>query len=132
MRIGLILLWLSLVTFAGFGFACAFFPHSMAALVEISLPTDTARVDFVATYGGLELGFAAFLWVCTRKDERVRIGLLATGCALCGFAVTRLVGIVLADRVLPILYAALIAEIAATLLAFWAAGRVEAHAPRNA
>ena len=123
MRTARAVLWLSVITFAGFGLAFTAFPRAMAAFVEIPLPTDTALVDFTATYGGFELGFAAFLWVCTRQEQRVRVGLLAAGCSLAGFALVRLAGILLASRVEPLLYVVLIAESAGVLLNFWAAGR---------
>ena len=125
MRIARIVLWFFVVTFAAVGLTCAFFPQWMAGLVEIALPTDTARVDFIAMYGGFEIGLAVFLWICTRKDEHVRLGLVASGCALSGLAVSRLVGVALAERVQLILYLALLAEVACSMLAFWAA-RVKA------
>ena len=119
-----VILWLSLLVFAGFGCAFALFPRSMAATVDIQLPTDTATTDFVATYGGFELGFAAFLFLCTRGDDRVRLGLLASGWAVAGFAIARLAGILLLPDVKPVLYGVLVMEASAAALAFWAAGRV--------
>ena len=125
MRIARALLWLWLITFAAVGLTSAFFPHFIAALVEISLPTDTARVDFMATYGGLELGLAGFLWTCTRKDEHVRLGLLASGWALSGFALTRLLGILNSKAVQPILYLLLLTELMSAAFSFWAARRAQ-------
>jgi Domain of unknown function (DUF4345) len=118
-----LVLWLSAFTFAGFGLAFALFPHPMAALVDIELPSDTARVDFAATYGGLELGLALFLLLCTRRDADVRLGLLASGCSLAGFAAARLAGILLSGPVAPLMYIVLVAEIGGSALSFWAATR---------
>ena len=120
-----IVLWLSLLAFAGFGLAFASFPHRMAALVDIQLPTDTATTDFVATYGGFEIGFAVFLFTCMRSDERVRLGLLASGWAVAGFAASRLMGILLLADVKPVLYRVLVLEATSAAIAFWAAGRVQ-------
>jgi hypothetical protein len=123
MHLPRVVLWLSAVSFAGFGTAFTLFPVRMAALVEIELPTDTARTDLVATYGGFELGVAFFLWLCTRDDARVRLGLLASGCALTGFASARLFGILTSNAVRPAIYAALTLEILGAVLSFWAAGK---------
>jgi hypothetical protein len=125
MAVARAVLWLCLLTFAASGFAFSIFPRPMAALAEIDLPTDTARVDFVATYGGFELGFAAFLWVCVRRDDRVRIGLLASGFALGGFAAARLAGLLASGPVRPLQYVILAAEAVGIVLAFWSARRIE-------
>lgn len=127
MRIQRAVLWLSLVSFGGFGAAFTAFPRRMASFVDVALPTDTALVDFTATYGGLELGLAVFLWWCTRRDVRVPLGLVAAGCGLAGFAIVRLAGILLSSDIKPMLYGVLIAEIAGALVNFWAAGRPPEH-----
>ncbi len=116
-----VVLWLAIVTFAGFGLAFALFPHQMAALVDIQLPTGTATTDFIATYGGFEIGFAVFLVTCTRTDEGVRVGLLASGCAVAGFAVSRLAAILLLPDVRPVLQRVFVFEAACAAVAFWAA-----------
>ena len=77
------------VLFAAFGIAFAVAPHRLAAMVDLPLPTTTATADFVATYGGFEIGFAVFLFTCLARPERVRLGLLASGCAVAGFAIAR-------------------------------------------
>lgn len=125
MALGRAVLWLCILTFAASGIAFSVFSRPMAALVEIDLPTDTARVDFVATYGGFELGFAAFLCICARRDDRVRLGLLASGFALVGFAAARLAGLLASGPVRPIHYVILAAEVVGIVLAFWAARRLE-------
>ncbi len=89
---------LSLVglAFVGFGLAFTLWPLPMAHLVEIVLPTPTARIDFVATYGGFEIGFGVFLLVCARRSEWLAPGLWASAAALAGFAALRLHGLVFA------------------------------------
>ena len=120
-----LVLWIAAVLFAAFGIAFALAPHRLAATVDIQLPTDTAVTDFVATYGGFQIGFAVFLGVCLRRPGRVRLGLLASGCAVAGFAVSRAVGILLLRDVRPVLYGVLLFEATAAAVAFWAAGRLE-------
>ena len=111
--------------FAGFGVAYALWPTSMAALTGVKLPSATARVDFAATYGGLQLGFAVFLWLCARRGDpaSVRSGLLAIGCALSGLAVIRLSSALLNPSAGPVIYAGLAIEAAGAALAFWALDR---------
>jgi len=111
------------VLFAVFGFLFALAPHWTAATVDITLPTNTATIDFVATYGGFEIGFAVFLFLCLRRPERVRLGLLASGCAVAGFAVTRAVTLVALGGAKPVMYGALAFETVCATLAFVAARR---------
>ena len=111
------------VLFAAFGLLFAAAPRWTAATVDIALPTNTATIDFVATYGGFEIGFAVFLFLCLRRPERVRLGLLASGCAVAGFAVTRAVGLLVIGGAKPVMYGALAFETVCASLAFYAAGR---------
>ena len=120
-----LVLWIAAVAFAGFGAAFAAFPHRMAATVDIQLPTDTATTDFIATYGGFEIGFAVFLFLCLRRDDRVRLGLLASACAVTGFAVSRALGILVLGDVRPVLLGVLAFEVTAAAVAFWAVRRLQ-------
>lgn len=122
MRVARAVLWLSVLAFGGFGLAFSVAPSFMAGLVDVRLPTPTARIDVVATYGGLELGVAAFLLLCLRRDDWVRPGLLASGLCLSGLALARAAGIALArGEVDAILYALLALEIPGIAACFWAA-----------
>jgi hypothetical protein len=109
------------VLFAAFGLAFAVLPHRLAALVDIPLVTETAMIDFIATYGGFEIGFAIFLFTCLRRPERVRLGLLASGWAVTGFAVSRAIAMVLLGGAKPVMYGALAFETVCATLAFAAA-----------
>jgi hypothetical protein len=114
------------VLFAAFGVAFAAAPHPLAAYVDLPLPTPTATVDFVATYGGFQIGFGVFLFTCLAPPERVRLGLLASGWAVAGFAVSRAAGIVALGGVKPVMYQALAFESICATIAFvaaWWAGR---------
>lgn len=94
MRLARLVLWLATIGFIGFGIAFTFWPLPMASLIEIPLPTPTARIDFGATYGGFEIGFGIFLAACARRAEWIEPGLWATAAALAGFAAIRLYGLV--------------------------------------
>lgn len=109
--------------FAAFGAAFAAFPHRLAALVDIALPTNTATIDFIATYGGFEIGFAVFLFKCLARPERVRLGLQASGCAVAGFAFARAAGLLVFGGAKPVMYGALAFETVCATLAFVAARR---------
>jgi hypothetical protein len=124
-RLPRLVLWAAAILFAAFGTLFVAAPHWGAATVDIELPTSTATTDFIATYGGFEIGFAVFLFACLRRDEHVRLGLLAAGCAVAGFAVTRAIAIVAFGDVKPILYAVVVFEAVCAAAAFWAARRAQ-------
>ncbi len=119
-------LWLLATGFAGFGVAYAFWPSPMAAVTDIELPTRTARIDFAATYGGLQLGFAVFLGMCAKARDvtAVRWGLLACGCALLGLVSVRLIGILSGGAAEEVIYAGLAIELIGAASALWTARRV--------
>ena len=112
------------VLFAAFGAIFAAFPHRTAALVDIALPTNTATIDFIATYGGFEIGFAVFLFKCLARPERVRLGLQAAGCAVAGFAIARGTALLAFGGAGPVMYGALAFETISATIAFVAARRV--------
>ena len=111
------------VLFVALGILFAVAPYWTAATVDIGLPTNTATIDFIATYGGFQLGFGIFLFVCLRRADRTRLGLLASGCAVAGFGVTRALGLLLLGGAKPVLYGALAFEIVCSTIAFVAAKR---------
>jgi len=111
------------VLFAAFGIAFAVAPHRLAAMVDLPLPTNTATADYVATYGGFEIGFAVFLFTCLARPERVRLGLLASGWAVAGFAIARGAAILLLGGVKPVMFYALAFETICAAIAFLAARR---------
>ena len=95
-------------------------PREMAGMVDLALTTATARADFLAVYGGLELGFGLFLAWCLRRPDRRAVGLVALGTALLGMALGRLLGLVTADDpVHPLQTAILVSELAGAGLCAW-------------
>jgi hypothetical protein len=109
------------VLFLAFGVAYVTTPYRWAAFVDIALPTNTATADFVATYGGFQIGFGVFLFACLARPERVRLGLVASGCAVAGFAVARGATILALGGVKPVMYYALAFEAVCAAIAFAAA-----------
>jgi hypothetical protein len=109
------------VLFVAFGLAYVVTPYRWAAFVDIALPTNTAATDFVATYGGFQIGFGVFLFACLARPERIRLGLLASGCAVTGFAVARAGTMLALGGVRPVMYYALAFEAVCAALAFTAA-----------
>jgi hypothetical protein len=123
-RVPRLILLLTALGFLGFGAAFTLWPLPLARVIEIPLPTATARIDFAATYGGFELGFGAFLLACLRKPEWLQAGLWASAAALTGFAAVRLQSILFASGVpLQRIYAFLALELFGAALAWWAARR---------
>jgi Domain of unknown function (DUF4345) len=106
--------------FIGFGLAFSLWPQSMAQLIDIQLATATARTDFAATYGGFELGFGIFLLSGLRRPIWLEPGLWAGAVSLAGFAVVRLMTLVISGGpVRPAIYFALGLEVAGAVLNFW-------------
>ena len=74
-----IALFLGGAILAGFGVFFLFAPLEAAKLVQIIVPTPTARTDFGATYGGFNIGAGLLLLLCAFDPARVRFGLLTDG-----------------------------------------------------
>jgi hypothetical protein len=81
--------------YAGFGFAFLFSPSELAGFLSLTFSDPSARTDFRAMYGGLEIGIGGFMLACAVRREFVRIGLFAAACGTAGMASARTVGIML-------------------------------------
>ena len=92
-----VVLWLTAVAFIGFGLAFALWPEPMARITEIALPTPTARIDYVATYGGFQTAFGVFLVACARRSAWLEPGLWAAAASLAGFGLFRLLGVAMSN-----------------------------------
>ena len=122
LRLARIVLWLYAVLLVVFGLPAILAPTPLAATVDTLLPTATARIDFAATYGGSVFGMAAFLAFCAVHHERLRLGLLANAFFLAGYAITRGLGVILAQGdVRPVLYILLAIEASGAVISFWVA-----------
>jgi hypothetical protein len=100
----------------GVGFLIA--PVSWAAVVEIALPTATARTDLRATYGGFDLAVGLFFGLCALRIEWIRPGLAALGLAAAGFGGGRLVGIVVEGSASPLMAMFAMLELTSAGVAF--------------
>jgi hypothetical protein len=89
-----LILLLAGVGFIGFGAAYALWPARMAGLTDLTLTSPTARADFIATYGGFQIGFGLFLLACVLETSWLVPGLWAVTFALGGFASLRALTIV--------------------------------------
>ena len=112
----------SAIIFVVVGAAFLLIPKQCAEVLEISLPSATARTDVRATYGGLELGFGIFLILCAIRREWIRPGLWALALATGGFATGRLVGLFFERTLGRFLLAFLALEILVSLLAVFLLG----------
>jgi hypothetical protein len=96
-----------ILMYLSFGVMFLFWPVHWTGTMGIKLSTSTAINDIRATYGGFELGMAAFLIYCLLAPQYLRIGLLAAGLSIAGFAIGRVTGLIL-DRpsgiLMPLLF----------------------------
>jgi hypothetical protein len=116
-----IILLLGGLAFVGFAVACILWPTRMAAPRDLALATPTARADFLATYGGFQLGVGVFLIVSAAIPAWTHPGLWAILMALTGFASLRMLGITLArGQVRRSMWLALALEVGGICAAGWA------------
>ena len=91
-----ILLGFTGIVFAGYGVWCAVDPGVVAGYSGLSYPTRSAVVEARAMYGGVQLGFGAFLlYGAMRSSARVHT-LVATLLVVGGLASCRAIGLALA------------------------------------
>jgi hypothetical protein len=93
-------------------------PSSQLALVDVGTPTATATADTRAQYGGFTFGTAAFLFVCFARREWTSAGLAASACTLTGFALARIISVLIESPVQPIIYYLMAAEGSGAVLSF--------------
>ena len=105
----------STLVFIGFGGWLFMVPEALAGL-GIQLLEPAARIDVRATYGGMELGFAAFLTLCLWHDEWVRTGLVALVCVCAGFGLARLLAIAIEGRGTSLMWSFVLIELGVVLI----------------
>ncbi len=123
------------VVFVGFGVAFLLWPSRMALRVGIPLVTMTGTTDVRAIYGGMEIGFGAFMLIASARRAWVLPGLVAALCALAAMALSRALGIALDGGPDPLTSALLASEVsgaAITLLALLVERRGSRGAPMAA
>jgi hypothetical protein len=112
-----------------FGLLYTVRPAWLAGVVDIALPTASARADFRAIYGGAELGMALFFALAARRSAWVRPGLAALALIVGGFGVVRLASLALdagptRGSAASLLWAVGATELAGALACAWALKRL--------
>jgi hypothetical protein len=124
MTLARVTLWLGALAFAGIGIGFLVIPVRWAAVVDIVLPTATARTDLRATYGGFDLAIGVLLACCALRADWLRPGLVAFGLAAAGFGGGRLIGILVERTASRLMLGFLTIEIASVLVAAYALRRL--------
>lgn len=97
------LVLLAAVLFTGFGVWFLVAPQGLEG-IGIFADGGSARTDIRATYGGFELGMAAFLFLCAGRVDWLRVGLVAATLTVGGFALGRGVGILIEGSAEPLMW----------------------------
>lgn len=124
MRFGRVVLWLAIVAFLLGGLGYFVSPVLFAGAAGISLGGSGAT-DFRATYAGIQLGLAVFMFWCVRRPGRLPAGLVMLGLVCAAVALTRALGILIDRSVIGFNLLALTLEVLGAALAFAAFVRVQ-------
>jgi len=92
-------------------------PNAVAKVIDVMLPTPSATVDFMALYGGFELGYGAFLVWCAVRKAYLPAGLLSLVFGVGATAGARLLGMATQGPVKPVFLQFLTFEIGTVVLA---------------
>ncbi len=113
-----VLIVIAALIFTGFGVWFLVKPGALAG-IGIELSGQSARTDIRATYGGFELGVAAFLFWCAAREDWHHIGLIAATLFVAGFGVGRGVGILIEGGATSFMWSLLAIEVVYTACALW-------------
>lgn len=92
-KLAKILLWVSALTFVGYGLLCAIRPELAAGFAGLGLTNADARIEMGAMYGGLQIGIGLFC-VLAAVDGRYRLpGLIVLALLVGGLATMRSYGL---------------------------------------
>ena len=114
-----ILITVSALIFVFFGAWLFAVPTALEA-IGIQLTTPEAFIDIRATYGGLELGLAAFLLVAQARPAWHSAAMLLSALCVGGFGLGRLSGIVIEGQGTPLMWFFLGLEVFWTGVMLWA------------
>ncbi len=132
MKFARALLAVNSAMFIGLGVWVLLAPSTVAAFVTFNLSSPTARAEFLAFYGGFELGFGLFLAACVTHPAWLQPGLLALGLALFCTGAARAYGIATAGPVQENLVQFMVFELAVAPVCFIAARRLGSTRPSSA
>ncbi len=122
-RVSLIL---SALALGGFGLWFLADPVGSSRLVGINLGDATARIDFRATYGGLNVALGILLAMCAFEPSYIRGGLWVQALVAAGYGGGRLLAMALEGQAPRMMVAVLGSEAFLLLLAvasLWRLGR---------
>ncbi len=106
------LLLINSVLFVVFGVAFIVAPEYSSGLITNSTPdTTNGLIDIRATYGGMALGIGWFFGYCSRKIDRIHIGLVASLLVIGLTAAGRMIGFVVDGSPNLFMYLLLFAEL---------------------
>ena len=115
-----------------FGLLYLFTPESLTGPTGFGALPPGGVTDVRATYGGLQLGFGAFLLWAAADAGRIRFALVLVAFSIGAVAASRLTGLLLDASVNPFHVSALATEITLTALAILALGRAGSAAAEPA
>lgn len=87
-----VLLWLSGLSFLGFGVAFLIAPIATLALAGVATEGAIAATELRAFYGGIEVALGGLILACALRPERWRDGLWLTLACYGAIGVTRVFG----------------------------------------
>jgi hypothetical protein len=76
--------------FVAFGIAGLMIPDQVISLIHYGLNSPVAKMEFMATYGGLFTGLGAFMIYCIK--QHVQVGLVSVLFTMGAMLFTRLIG----------------------------------------
>ena len=118
-----ITLWILGLSFAFFGAWSLVSPVSIAELIHFDLTNNVAVTEMRAFYGGVELGFAAFLLAGALRPGLRSASLLSGAFILGAIAISRTIGLVLDGSGSFFIYTALATEVIGCLACWFALSR---------
>jgi hypothetical protein len=109
--------WANAAAYALLGLACMLNPERLARAVGYYTLDNSGSSDFLAVYGGLQLGLAAFFALAGSREELQRPALLFAVCLYAGLVALRLPSLALYHPVRTVTYVAAGAELLGLLFA---------------
>jgi hypothetical protein len=96
--LGKIILWISAISFIGYGLACFYSPELPAGNAGLTMGNADAVAEIRAMYGGLQTGFGLFCLLAALKSDYYRAGLLLLVLCITPLALGRLYSTVSGDE----------------------------------
>ena len=111
------------IAFLFFGFWLLIQPEGLAIL-GVQLPTESAKIEIRAMYGGLEIGIGIFFLLSAFRPAWYAAALMLQTMSLGALGLTRLIATILADAPHQLLFVFCALELFAALIGFIAYRRL--------